>query len=60
VTRLPDQWPRPERWVLLQQALIDLIDLLDPDELRFPDKSQRQRLRARDGSATQDGAQKWA
>jgi hypothetical protein len=60
VTRLPDQWPRPKRWLFLQQALIDLIDLLDPDELRFPDKNQRQRLRARDGGTTQGAEQTWA
>ncbi|RSH94397.1 hypothetical protein EHS25_004200 [Saitozyma podzolica] len=36
VTRLPAQWPRPDRWVFLQQALIDLIDLLDRMSSGFP------------------------
>jgi hypothetical protein len=43
---LHSRWRR--RWtrlVLLQQSLVDAIDLLDPDCVRFPE-SRRQRLRA--------------
>ena len=43
VMRLPDASQKPKRLIEVQHALIDLIDFLDPDALRF-DRRYREKL----------------
>lgn len=44
VQQLTDADQTSARGVLIQRALVDLVDLLDPDRIRFPDLSERGKL----------------
>lgn len=44
------------RLVLLQRALVDLVDLMDPDRVRYPNADVRGRLPLADGISTARGS----